>query len=139
MSTHMRFVLGLSFLMFVPVLWHFATVFGYFGDAPDTRTEFFLRVGIIAGGFILLSVVTATIVSARAGKNAIEPDERERLIEIRAERNGGWILMAGLVGLMWFAFAPMEPMDVANFALAVLAIGEAIKLVSGVIYLRGRA
>jgi len=139
MSTHMKFVIGLSLLIFVPILWHFATVFGYFGTPLQTRGEFFLRMGVIAAAFIVLSVITSTIIASRLGSSEIEPDEREWLIETRAERNGGWALMAGLVGLMWFAFTPMQPMDVANTALAILAAGEAVKIVSGLLYLRGQA
>ncbi len=139
MSTHMKFVIGLSLIMFIPLLWHFATVFGYLGDAPQTRGEFFLRIGLIAGGFVVLSALTAMIVSARLGGDEIEPDEREWLIETRAERNGGWVLMAGLVAMMWFAFSALEPMDIANIALAILATGEAVKVASGLLYLRGRA
>ncbi|VAW00856.1 hypothetical protein MNBD_ALPHA08-666 [hydrothermal vent metagenome] len=139
MSTHMKFVIGLSLLIFVPILWHFATVFGYLGNPVQTRGEFFLRMGVIAAAFIVLSVITSTIIASRLGSSEIEPDEREWLIETRAERNGGWALMAGLVGLMWFAFTPMQPMDVANTALAILATGEAVKIVSGLLYLRGQA
>ena len=139
MSTHMRFVIGLSLLMFVPILWHFATVFGYLGEAPQTRSAFFLRIGLIAGGFVILSGLTAAVISARQSSDGIEPDEREWLIATKAERNGGWALMAGLVGLMWFAFTPMQPMDVANVALAIISVGEAVKIISGLLYLRGRA
>ena len=85
-----------------------------------------------------MSVITAIVMAVRNNGDDIMPDEREALIEIRAERNGGWALMAGLVVLMWFAFSPMQPMDVANAALAILAIGEAVKIVSGLIYLHGR-
>ncbi|MEJ2125611.1 MAG: hypothetical protein P8Y47_12635 [Alphaproteobacteria bacterium] len=138
MSNHMKFVIGLSTLVFVPILWHFATVFGVLGEPPETRGEFFLRIGLIAAGFIIVSVITATVMAARSNGDDILPDEREALIETRAERNGGWALMAGLVVLMWFAFSPMRPMDVANAALAIIAIGEAVKIVSGLIYLRGR-
>lgn len=139
MSTHMKFVISLSLLMFLPILWHFATVLGYFGAPLQTQAEFFLRIGMIAAGFIILSIITSTIISNRLGKNEIEPDERELLIETRAERNGGWVLMAGLAGLMWFAFTPMQPMDVANAALAIIAAGEAVTIISGILYLRGQA
>jgi hypothetical protein len=108
------------------------------GEPPETRGEFFLRIGLIAAGFIIVSVITAIVMAMRNDGDGIMPDEREALIETRAERNGGWALMAGLVVLMWFAFSPMRPMDVANAALAIIAIGEAVKIVSGLIYLRGR-
>ena len=139
MSTHMKFIVSLSSLMFVPIFWHFATVIGYLGDPPQTRGEFFLRISLIATSFIILSIISAMVISARAGSDVVEPDERDQLVGIRAERNGGWILMAGLVCLMWFAFTPMQPMDVANAALALIALGEAVKIVSGVFYLRRRS
>ena len=138
MSNHMKFVFGLSTLVFPPILWHFATVFGILGEPPETRGEFFLRIGLIAAGFVIVSVITAIVMAMRDDGDGIIPDERETLIEIRAERNGGWALMVGLVVLMWFAFSPMRPMDIANAALAILAIGEAVKIVSGLIYLHGR-
>ncbi len=138
MSTHMKFVIGLSLLMFVPILWHFATVFGYMGTPLQTRGEFFLRMGLIAAGFVILSIISSVIISVRLGNSEIEPDEREWLIETRSERNGGWFLMIGLIGLMWFAFTPMQPMDVANSALAILVAGEATKIISGLLYLRGQ-
>ncbi len=137
MSNHMKFVIGLSTLMFVPILWHFATVFGYFGEPPQTRGGFFLRIGLIAAGFIVVSAITASVIASRHGDDEVKPDEREWLIETRSERNGGWALMAGLIVLMWFAFAPMQPMDVANAALAIMATGEAVKIISGLVYLRG--
>ena len=84
MSKHMRFVIGLSTLMFVPILWHFATVFGYLGEPPQTRGGFFLRIGLIAAGFIVVSVITARIIATRHGDSEIMPDEREWLIETRA-------------------------------------------------------
>ena len=138
MSRHMKFVIGLSTLMFVPILWHFATVFGYLGEPPETRGGFFLRIGLIFAGFVALSAITSSIIAARHGEDEVMPDEREWWIETRAERNGGWAVMICLIGLMWFAFTPMQPMDVANAALAIIAIGEAVKIVSGLVYLHGR-
>ena len=41
MSNHVKFVFSLSTLMFVPVFWHFATVFGVLGEPLVTRGEFF--------------------------------------------------------------------------------------------------
>lgn len=137
MSPHMKFVVGLSVALYVPILWHFATVFGYLGEPPQTRGEFFLRIGFIFVGFVVVSAVVGSILEARIGERDVMPDEREWQIHTRAERNGGWALMVGLIALMWFAFSPMTPMDMANSALAVLAIGEAVKIVSGLIYLRG--
>ncbi len=138
MSTHMKYVFGLSLVMFLMIGWHFATVFGFLGEPPRTAAGLFLRIGLIVGAFVVLSVVTSTVLAARYGIEEIVADERETQIEIRAERNGGWAMMAGLLGLMWLAFTPLEPMQVANAALAIIAMGEAVKLATGLVLLRGR-
>ena len=72
----------------------------------------------------------------RSGDDEFEPDERERLIIQRAERNGYLFLSGGLVYLMWVVFAPLTPMQVANSIIAIICLGEVVKIVSGLFYLR---
>lgn len=135
MSVNMKFLLGMSLFMFAMIGLHFATVFGQIGHAPETRGGLFIRIGIIMGIFIIVSAVLAGTIAARKGEDAIEPDEREQLILTKTERNGGYGLAVGLIGLMWFVFDGMSAMNVANAALAVLALGEAVKVASALVYL----
>lgn len=135
MSNHLKLVIYSSIGLLLVFAWHFATVFGLFGHAPATRSEFFVRFGLIMLAFLVSSAVAAAFI-ANKDENAIEPDEREEQIELRAERLGVLVVYAGLICLMWFVFTPMEPMQVANAILGIVCIAELFKIIAGLKYLR---
>jgi len=135
MSDHIKMVVFSSTGLLLVFAWHFATVFGMLGSAPQTRSEFFVRFGIIMVVFLASSAVSAVLI-AKKDENAVTPDEREEQIELRAERLGMMVIYAGLILLMWFVFSPMDPMQVANAVLGIVCIAELVKIVFGLIYLR---
>ena len=136
MSSSLRYTMVLSVLMFLPFGWHFGTVLGFWGDAPETRADLFWRLGIIVTAFIICSIIVA-IVSASLNKDDdMVPDEREDIVLQKAERNGYFALSSAIMLVIWFAFAPMNAMDVANALLLSVCFAEAVKIISGVIYLR---
>jgi|GEM_PF-5587331 len=135
MSTHIRMVIFLSLGLLVLMAWHFGTVLGFFGTAPATRAEFFMRIWIFALLFLGSSIATAGLIAAR-DKDAVQPDEREKLIELKAEHHGAIVVFFGLIFLMWIAFEPLTPMQTANAILAVICIGELTKIISGLMSLR---
>lgn len=135
MSTYMKFIFGATSIMLLALGWHFGTVFGFWGMAPQTPIEFFVRLAVIVVGFIIISTVSAIMVASK-DEDAIEPDEREKTIVLKAERNGGFMASIGLCALMWLVFKPLSPMDIANIALAALSLAELTKIASGAIYLR---
>lgn len=135
MSNYMKFVVIASAIMMLVPAWHFGTVFGFWGQPPETQIAFFIRLGIIVAGFIIILIIGAVILAARDEAD-LDPNEREVHIVRKAERNGGYVVSAGLLVLMWYVFTPMSPMDVANVALGILCIGEVAKIISGLIYLQ---
>jgi len=135
MSSHIKMVVFLSLGLLAVLVWHFGTVFGVFGEAPATQTEFFLRIGIIIVAFLIASAVVAAMVGSR-DENAVLPDEREELIELKAERHGAIVIYLGLFCVMWLAFKPLTPMQIANAILGVMCLAEIVKIVSGLILLR---
>lgn len=135
MSTHIKMIIFLSLGLLLVFAWHFATVLGFFGSAPQTQSDFFIRFGIIAAIFMIFSIVTTQII-ARRDEQSLFPDEREEKVELKAERNGGVITYLGLLLLMWFVFEPMSPMQIANGILAVICVAELVKIGSGIYYLR---
>lgn len=137
MSAHIKMVVYLSLGLLAVFAWHFGTVLGFFGTAPQTQSEFFWRVGLILVGFFIVSVVTSILVAKNDEHGAL-PDEREEKIEMKAEQNGVFAIYAGLLVLMWLVFIPMTPMQVANGILAVVCFTEIVKLVSGLYYLNRR-
>lgn len=133
MSPYQKMTLYLSIALFLAFGWHFGTVFGFFGAAPVTQGEFFLRIGSILGLFVVASFVTAVLVG-RGDQRAVIPDEREEWIELRAQRSGVMTLYVGLLLLAWFAFSPMTPIGFVNGILAVVYVTEIVKVLTEVFY-----
>ena len=136
MSPNMSFTIWMSSLLLLPFGWHFGTVFGLWGTPPTTRAEFFIRIAIIVVLFIVASIIVAIMTASRSGDDEFEPDEREQIIVQKAERNGYYVLSVGLVYIMWVVFEPMSAMDTANALLAIICVGEIVKILSGLFYLR---
>ncbi len=136
MSPAMRFTTIVTLISFIPIGWHFGTVFELWGSAPETRTDFFIRIGIIIVGSIIGSIVGAIAMAIASGKDEFEPDEREKLVLRRAELFGYYFLAACICFLMWHVFDPMTPMQIANALLGAFALSEIVKLVAGFALLR---
>lgn len=128
MSPYIRMVAFLSLGLLAVFGWHFATVFGYLGSAPENRMEFFTRLGVIMAGFFVASVVSAILTAKIDGKPAF-PDEREEKIELKTERLGLFVLYIGLLVVVWFSFLPMTPIQIANGILAAVCASEFIKII----------
>lgn len=135
MSGYMKIstIVTLGFLAML--CWHFGTVFGLFGVAPVARADIFLRVAIIVGVVMVFSFVSSLWVQKNQGAPTL-PDEREEKIERMSEMVGVLTIYAGLLCLMWFAFVPMDPVQVANGILAVVFATELAKLICTHVLLR---
>lgn len=136
MSPAMRFTTLVTLISFIPIGWHFGTVFELWGSAPETRVDFFIRIGIIVIGSIVASIIGAIITTVLTGKEDFEPDEREALVLRKAELAGYYSLAACICYLMWRAFDPLSPMQIANALLAAFTWSEFVKLVAGFVLLR---
>ena len=134
MSPHIKSIVFLSIGLLAVFGWHFATVFGLFGNAPQTQGEFFTRIGVIFVGFFIISSITAAIVTNRTGLPPV-PDERENKLLLKTERIGGTTLYLGLLLVLWLVFTPLAPMQVANAILAVVCVTELVKIIYGLVIL----
>ncbi len=136
MSNYIRMVILLSGGLLLLLGWHFATVFGYLGTAPETRADFFIRLGIFVGALVVLSIVSASVMIKSGNEDELDPDEREKIAELKAERNGSVFVMISMIILLWFILQPMSPMAIANSILGIICLGEVIKITTGLFYLR---
>lgn len=134
MSPHIKSIVFLSIGLLAVFGWHFATVFGFFGEAPQTQGEFFTRIGLIFIVFLIVSAITAGIVAKRTGLPPV-PDEREDKVLLKTERIGVTTLYAGLLLISWLVFTPLTPMQVANSILALVCVTEMVKLTYGLVIL----
>lgn len=135
MSPALRFIALSTMFSLIPILWHFGTVFEFWGEAPKTQTELFVRIGIFVGFAIIGSIVTSILMAIATREDDFEPDEREKQVIRKAELTGYYILAAGVVLVMWFVFKPMTPMQTANALLAAFAISEVTKVFAGFLFL----
>ena len=136
MSPALSFTALASLFAQLPIIWHFGTVFGYWGAPPATRQDLFIRIGIFIVFSIVASVVAAIAMAAATGDEDFEPDEREQHILRRAELTGYYGLAVGILVIMWFVFAPWTPMQTANALIGAFALSEVIKLIAGFTYLK---
>lgn len=127
MTAYLKTSNTITILFLLLVGWHFGTVFGFFGVAPTGQTDVFLRLAIIIGGTMISAFIASyTFLSRNA--YPLMPDEREEKIERVSEGIGVLMLYIGLIFLAWFAFAPLQPFEIVNGMLAVVAITELVKL-----------
>lgn len=101
--------------------WYFTDAFGRAALGQTTVAEFGPTLWVMFGAYIVL-LITATVISAilshKEGEEMGEKDERDRLIEMKAERLGSGVQSAGIFGLL-----VMVMFDCGAFALAHAILG----------------
>lgn len=120
--------------------WFFPTAFDVAGRSNNPSDLLVLSIGCIVG-LIIIEVIYQSVI---ATTGSAESDERDALINLRAERNSGWVLAIGLFWLVGHIFAasavevpePMGGMLIAVWILFTLTVSEFSKLSSQVWYYR---
>jgi len=120
--------------------WFFPVAFDIAGDSSDPSDLFALSIGCIVA-LIIVEVVYQSLIAVTA---SVESDERDAQINLRAERNSGWVLAIGLFWLVGHIVAasaldtprPMGALLIAVWILFTLTVSEFAKLASQVWYYR---
>ena len=119
---------------------------GYFwslADAWDHPGRGPLGVGLLIGAVILLvlnAIALNAAVALASPKEAEAPaDERERLINLKAERIASYVLSGNVVLLIGALLVNWDGFLVANLLLAAMVISEVTKAVAQIIYFRAGA
>lgn len=109
--------------------------------AADTPIEDVAYQGLVLGlvvVFVIIAIVGNAWVAARNPADADAIDERDRLIELKGERIGGWVLAAGALGALALAMTDQTTFWIAQAILAGLVLGEIASSTSQlVLYRRG--
>jgi hypothetical protein len=82
--------------------WYFSEIFASGTDfllQMQTMVQFFIRLAILA---IVLAILSEIVMYALNGKGTdrVESDERDRLIMLKSQRNGHFVLVTALIVLM---------------------------------------
>ncbi len=140
MSFQEKSAWGSLIAMGLVAYWFFPTAFEVAGSSNGASDLIFLSIGCIVG-LIIIEVIYQSIV---AGTGSVESDERDALINLRAERNSGWVLAIGLFWLVGHIIVmsaanvpePMGAMLIAVWILFTLVVSEFAKLASQIWYYR---
>ncbi|WP_300544485.1 hypothetical protein [Maricaulis sp.] len=143
MSFHEKSNLAMLAILIGVYGWYFGTAAGSIlggGLAPEaalavTNVKMLLTVVII----VVVSIVAHILIAIMAPSEANEAaDERDKLIEMRGDQRGGFVLGVFALLAMGIAMLGQPAYLIANTILAGLVAGEVVKAVSKLIdYRRG--
>lgn len=118
----------------------FGGYFYAFALAWDERWGRGLSIGLMAGAVAALVIITVTLTATAAlmtPKQANAPaDEREQMIELKAERAASYTLSIGVVLLMGALLMGWNGILVANLLLAAMVIAELVKAAAQIVAYR---
>ena len=118
--------------------WYFATTLGAALGAgvPPVADNVRLFGAVVV--MVILSVVAHIVIAILPPKEADAADERDRLIELRGDQRGGFVMTVALFSTLGLALAGASVFWIAHGALAGLVISELVKAVTKLIdYRRG--
>jgi hypothetical protein len=123
---------------------YFALVLGQplmTGAQINTETGLLMSNGLMLGSVVALVAIAIAghiLIAVLAPKDADKHDERDRLIEMRGDQRGGFMMAFGALCGMGLAMLAMPHFWIVNAILAGLVLGEIVKAVSKLIdYRRG--
>jgi hypothetical protein len=118
--------------------WYFATTLGEaLGSATPPVVDNVRLFGTVVV-MVVLSIVAHIVIAILSPKEADAADERDRLIELRGDQRGGFLMTVALFSTMGLAMTGASVFWIAHGALAGLVVSELVKAVSKLIdYRRG--
>ncbi len=91
-------------------------------------------IGLIVGVTILIVIAEIIYHVAIAVLDRVDTDERDRLIDARAERIAGLALASGVVGTIWYTLFHESSIATVHWLVVSLCAAEVIKRASQIVY-----
>ena len=148
MSFREKSAWGLLLGIVIVSVFYFPAAFRIVANAPDGALRVGPLIAISIVGVVALVVIEviyhAFVAGLSGSRETDQRDERDALIDLKAERNGGFALGFGLVWLVGFivtqsvtrAYAVPGAMEIAVYILLALTASEVAKLLSQLWYYR---
>ena len=107
--------------------WYFARIMAQASDgAVDSIVYKPLLIGLVV--LLVVGAIVAHIVIVAFSPNASdEEDERDRLIEMRADQISSYVLAVGTIGGLWLVLVDAEAFWIAHALVAGLFVSEVVK------------
>ena len=114
---------------------HLGAYWGWWWSPPENGTALYWRIGFTIVLLVVVAIAVG-IASAMVNQGASEVDERETLISARSLRNVAFIYSGALAIILIEAFGDMTPMTLAHGVIAAFVVGEVVRLLSMIYYIR---
>jgi hypothetical protein len=118
--------------------WYFIQVLFAASTTPVEQIAYQALMFIVVVVLVVLAIAGITVVASLAPNDSDEEDERDRLIEMRGDQVGGYMLAVGALFALGMVMVEVEYFWIANTLLAGLVlsqIGKAALMV--IVYRRG--
>lgn len=116
--------------------WYFATIIGRLADTPVEQIDYQPVMLVTVGALVVLAIVGHVLIVMSPGYEGDRSDERDRLIDMRGEWIGGFVLATGALLGLFLAMAEYEPFWIANALLAGLVLSEMVSGVAKLMFYR---
>jgi len=134
---------GLLIGLSIVSIYFFPTAFEIVESGDGARS----LIGLLVGGVIVLVLIEIayhTLIAVWSPKQADQRDERDKLIDLIAERNAGFVLGFALFSLVGFivlqseiqAYPVPSPLGIAVWIMLAITVSEISKLASQIWYYR---
>lgn len=112
--------------------------------AVDSAIPLLALIAVGTVVLVVIEVIYHTIIAAASPKDADTSDERDHLIELKSDRNAGWLLGFGLFWLIgWIlirnvldAASTPPPLEIAVYLMLAITVAEIGKFASQIFYYR---
>lgn len=107
--------------------WYAAQVVPQIGDGPVGAIDYKPLLVVLVGFLVVLLVVASIIIAAAAPNDSGTEDERDRMIEMRGDQIGGYVLAVGTLGALWLVLIDAEMFWIAHALVVGLVLSELVK------------
>jgi hypothetical protein len=104
--------------------WYFLQVLFAASTTPIDEIAYQALMFIVVVVLVVLAIVGISVVGALAPNDTDEEDERDRLIEMRGDQAGGYMLAIGALFALGMTMVEVEYFWIANTLLAGLVLSE---------------
>ena len=109
---------------------YFATIASRLGDTAVDQIPYQAWMLVTVVILVVLAIVGHIVVAVLPSYDGDESDERDRLVDLRGESFGGFVLGVGALGALLLAMAEFDHFWIANAILLALVLSEIVASVA---------
>jgi hypothetical protein len=123
-------------LLVVVYGWYFAVVGSRALAIPVAEVEYRAMMLVTVVALVAVAIVGHVLIAVLAPREADVTDERDRLVDLRGEWIGGFVLGTGTLAGLLLAMAEADTFWIANVLLAGMVLSEIVTSVARLVFYR---